>query len=193
MRTNQAEHPIRVMACVLGVSASGFYDWRDRQPSDRQRGDAALLRRIRTIHAVSHGTYGAPRVHAELRAEGVQIGRKRVARLMREAGIAGVSRRRRAVRAPERTSAGDPPASLRQAVLATGEAPSALCSNHASTSSSQPPSAKRCDNRLRPPSIRPGCSAIAAEWRASGHQPALPAMHSTTPCARASSPPSNAS
>lgn len=111
MRTNQAVHPIRVMARVLGVSASGFYDWRDRQPSDRQRNHAALLRRIRTIHAVSHGTYGAPRVHAELRADGIQVGRKSVARLMREAGIAGVSRRRRTVattiRAPERTSAGD--------------------------------------------------------------------------------------
>ncbi len=111
MRTNQAEYPIRVMARVLGVSASGFYDWRDRQPPDRQRSDAALLRRIRTVHAVSHGTCEAPRVHAGLRAEGVQVGCERVARLMREAGIAGVSRRRRTVsttvRAPERTSAGD--------------------------------------------------------------------------------------
>ena len=111
MRTNQAVHSVRVMARVLGVSASGFYDWRDRQPSDRQRGNAVLLRRIRTIHAVSHGTCGAPRVHAELRAEGLQVGRKRVARLMREAGIAGVSRRRRTVTTtipmPERTSAGD--------------------------------------------------------------------------------------
>ena len=111
MRTNQAVHPVRIMARVLGVSASGFYDWRDRQPPDRQRSDAALLRRIRTIHAVSHGTYGAPRVHAELRAEGVHVGPKRVARLMREAGIVGVSRRRRAltttVRAPERASAED--------------------------------------------------------------------------------------
>ena len=88
MRTNQAVHSIRVMARVLGVSASGFYDWRDRRPSDRHRSDGVLLRRIRTIHAVSHGTYGAPRVHAELRAEGVQVGRKRVARLMCEAGQA---------------------------------------------------------------------------------------------------------
>ncbi|PWJ21400.1 putative transposase [Jannaschia seohaensis] len=111
MRTNQAVRPIRVMARVLRVSVSGFYAWRSRQPSKRQRSDAALLRRIRTIHAVSHKTYGAPRVHAELRAEGVQVGRKRVARLMREAGIAGVSRRRRTVTttvpAPEHTSAGD--------------------------------------------------------------------------------------
>lgn len=72
MRTNQAEYPIRVMARVLGVSASGFYDWRDRPPSRRQRSDGDLLRRIRTIHAVSRGTYGAPRVHAELRAEAVR-------------------------------------------------------------------------------------------------------------------------
>ena len=99
------------MARVLGVSTPGFHDWRDRAPSERRREDERLLRRTRTIHAVSHGTYGAPRVHAELRAEGVQVGRKRVARLTREAGIAGVSRRRRTVattiRAPERTSAGD--------------------------------------------------------------------------------------
>ena len=69
------------------------------------------MRRIRTIHAVSYGTYGTPRIHAELRAEGIHVGRKRVARLMREAGIAGISRRRRTVtttiRAPERQSAGD--------------------------------------------------------------------------------------
>ena len=111
MRTNQANYPIRVMAHVLGVSTSGFYAWRDRQPSGRQRSDAALLRRIRTIHAVSHGTYGAPRIYAELRVDGVRVGRKRVARLMRETGIAGVSRRRRTVTttvpAPERPSAGD--------------------------------------------------------------------------------------
>jgi putative transposase len=52
MRLSQAVHPIRVMARVLGVSASGFYDWRDRQPSSRRRSGAVLLRRIRTIHAV---------------------------------------------------------------------------------------------------------------------------------------------
>jgi putative transposase len=104
-------HPIRVIARVLGVSTFGFYRRRDRQPSSRQTRDPARLRRVRVIHAVSHGTYGARRVHAESRAEGAQVRRKRVARPMREAGIAGVSRRRRAVAttipAPERTSAGD--------------------------------------------------------------------------------------
>lgn len=94
MRMNRAVHPIRIMARVLGVSASGFYAWRDRGPSERHRSDAVLLRRIRTIHAISHGTYGAPRVQAELRAEGTHVGRKRIARLMQGAGIAGVSRRR---------------------------------------------------------------------------------------------------
>ena len=56
--------------------------------------DAGLTRRIRTIHVASRGTYGAPRIHAELQADGVPIARKRVARLMRRAGIVGVSRRR---------------------------------------------------------------------------------------------------
>ena len=96
MSAHQAMYPIRTMARVLKVSASGYYAWRNRPESARATADADLTRRIRTIHAGSHGTYGAPRIHAELRAEGVPIARKRVARLMRTAGIAGVSRRRRA-------------------------------------------------------------------------------------------------
>ena len=83
------------MCRVLGVSTSGYYAWRGRGPSERASTDAALMERIRTIHARSRGTYGVPRVHAELAAEGVLVGRKRVARLMREAGIQGISRRRR--------------------------------------------------------------------------------------------------
>ena len=94
MTANQAVFPIHTMARMLGVSASGYYAWRSRQPSARARSDAELLRRIRTIHLASQGTYGSPRVRAELRAEGVCVGEKRVARLMRGAGIAGVSRRR---------------------------------------------------------------------------------------------------
>ena len=105
MRTSQAGRPIRARARVRGVLAS-FRAWRDRPQSDRQKGEAALPRRIRTIHAVSHGPYGAPRTQAERRAGGMRAGRKRVARLMREARIAGIGRRRRAVattiRAPER-------------------------------------------------------------------------------------------
>jgi putative transposase len=73
MNANQADLPIRVMARVLRVSASGYYAWRGRPLSARAMADQDLLRRIRTIHAASSGTYGAPRVHAELQAEGVAI------------------------------------------------------------------------------------------------------------------------
>jgi putative transposase len=96
MSAHQAMYPIRTMAHVLKVSASGYYAWRSRPASARTTADADLTRRIRTIHAGSHGTYGAPRVHAELKADGLSVGRKRIARLMRTAGIAGVSRRRSA-------------------------------------------------------------------------------------------------
>ena len=82
------------MARVLGVSPSGYYAWRQRPPSARAQADAELTGRVRAIHARSRGTYGAPRIHAELAEDGVAVGRKRVARLMRTAGIAGVSRRR---------------------------------------------------------------------------------------------------
>src|ERR1700738_1479348 len=94
MSANQAFFPIATMARVLGVSTAGYYAWRSRLPSARAIADDALLRRVRTIHAVSRGTYGAPRVHAELRAEGQAVGRKRIARRMRAAEIVGVSHRR---------------------------------------------------------------------------------------------------
>ena len=87
-------YPIRTMCRVLGVSPAGFHAWRQRRPSARDQADAELLRRIRTVHGISQGTYGAPRIHAELQAEGIRVGEKRVARLMQEAGLAGVSRRR---------------------------------------------------------------------------------------------------
>ena len=110
MSAHQAEFPIRVMARVLKVSASGYYAWRSRPASTRATADADLTRRIRTIHAASRGTYGAPRVHAELQADGVAIAKKRVARLMRIAAMAGVSRRRtvRTTRSdPKHRPAGD--------------------------------------------------------------------------------------
>jgi putative transposase len=94
MSANQASFPIAVMARVLGVSESGFHAWRQRPASAHAAADAALLKRVRTIHASSRETYGAPRVHAELRAGGERHGRKRIARLMREAGLVGASRRR---------------------------------------------------------------------------------------------------
>src|SRR5439155_16036710 len=70
-------------------SPSGFYAWLRRKPSPRATADAALTERIRAAHARSRGTYGAPRVHAELRAAGQVAARKRVARLMRAAGLVG--------------------------------------------------------------------------------------------------------
>jgi putative transposase len=94
MSENQAVHPVASMCRVLDVSPSGYYAWAKRAPSPRSRKDAALIERIGAIHAASRGTYGAPRIHAELAAGGVHVGRKRVARLMRAAGLQGVSRRR---------------------------------------------------------------------------------------------------
>ena len=94
MRANQAVHGVATMCRVLGVSPSGYYAWRGRGPSPRTRRDEALREVICAIHEESHGTYGVPRVHAELAARGWRVSRKRVARLMREAGLAGVSRRR---------------------------------------------------------------------------------------------------
>jgi putative transposase len=84
------------VACrVLRVSTSGYYEWRGRAPSAREQTDRALSAQIVAIHQMSRGTYGAPRVHAELRlGRGVRCGRKRVARLMRRAGLQGSFRRR---------------------------------------------------------------------------------------------------
>jgi putative transposase len=94
MRANRARWPIATMARLLRVSTSGYYAWLVREPSAHACGDAQLLARIRTLHASSRGTYGAPRIHAQLAREGMHVGRKRVARLMRMAGLRGASRRR---------------------------------------------------------------------------------------------------
>jgi len=83
------------MCRVLGISTSGFYAWCGRPSSKRSREDLELSARLERAHKESRGTYGAPRLHAELRAEGTRVGRKRVARLMRLAGLAGICRRKR--------------------------------------------------------------------------------------------------
>jgi putative transposase len=91
----EASYPVVLLCRVLRVARSGFYAWRSRPPSCRSVANAQLTSTIRAVHAGSRGTYGAPRVHAELAdAHGVRCGRKRVARLMRRAGLAGVCRRR---------------------------------------------------------------------------------------------------
>ncbi len=94
MKANRPDHSVAMMSRVLGVSRQGFYAWLDREPSLHAQRDLLLLREIRRIHAHSRGTYGAPRIHAELQAQGWWVARKRVARLMREDGLVGVMRRR---------------------------------------------------------------------------------------------------
>jgi putative transposase len=91
---NQAAFPIATMCRLLGVSPSGYYAWTKRQPSRRARTDTALVAEIRAAHAASRGIYGAPRIHVDLAVKGIRVGRKRIARLMSAAGLAGVSRRK---------------------------------------------------------------------------------------------------
>jgi putative transposase len=90
--------PVRLMCGVLGVSVSGYYAWRSRPESSRSAENRALLRTIRLVHAESGGSYGAPRVHAALRAAGHSAGRHRVARLMRRSGLRGLAAIPRKVR-----------------------------------------------------------------------------------------------
>jgi putative transposase len=87
-------HGIATMCRVLGVSPGGYYARRARPPSKRARADAELSTRIVEIHRRSRATYGAPRIQVELKEQGLRVGRKRVARLMRTARLKGVSRRR---------------------------------------------------------------------------------------------------
>ena len=81
---------------MLGVSRSGYYDWRDRPPSRRSRENATLAGKIGEIHRrSSRETYGSRRVHAELRALGIRCSGKRVERLMHQGGLQGCMRGRR--------------------------------------------------------------------------------------------------
>lgn len=91
---NQADLSVRTMCRVLGVSASGFYAWRERAPSQRSIANAVMTERIRQIHKDSYESYGMPRVRFELTEQGECISRQRVARLMRAADIQGISKRR---------------------------------------------------------------------------------------------------
>lgn len=96
IHANQAEYGVRRCCRAVGVSPSSFYDWHRRSPSARVQADQRLVGQIRRIHHDSGGAYGAPRIHAELQiACGIRVGRKRVARLMRTAGLVGCHRRRR--------------------------------------------------------------------------------------------------
>ena len=95
MKANQAKHSVTTMCRVLGVSKSGFYAWCERPLSKRSREDIRLTAKIHEIHRRSRGAYGAPMIHAELADDhGTKVGCKRVARLMRAAGLRGVAPRR---------------------------------------------------------------------------------------------------
>lgn len=98
---------VAVTCRVLGVSRSGYYGWRGRPPSTRDLEDAYLANKVLDIHMMSRGSYGAPRVHAELRyGANIRVGRKRVARLLRVTGRTGIGgnshrkRRKKPVPAP---------------------------------------------------------------------------------------------
>jgi putative transposase len=95
------------MCRVLGVSPSGYYAWRHRPLSARAIRDVLVSAEIAAAHHASRGTYGAPRIHAELAARGVRVGRKRVARLMRALGLQGISRRKSVV-TTQRSDTGRP-------------------------------------------------------------------------------------
>jgi transposase InsO family protein len=86
--------PVHRLCRVLGVSQSGYFDWKNRPAGDRQRQDMVLLAHIRSSFALSNGTYGSPRMTYELRDNGLTVGRRRTARLMRENGLVARQKRR---------------------------------------------------------------------------------------------------
>ena len=92
---HRGEYAVRLMCRVLAVSPAGYYAWRKRAPSARAVADERLALDIRAAFAASDATYGAPRVHRDLRADGLRVGRKRVARLMRREGLVGRAPRAR--------------------------------------------------------------------------------------------------
>ena len=90
MKANQGMYPVSTMCRLLGVSSSEYHARKNRPPSERAKTDAALMERIRSIYSRSRQTYGMPPIHFDLTQEGLRIGRKRVARLMRAAGLQGM-------------------------------------------------------------------------------------------------------
>jgi len=95
IEAEKANYPIALMCRVLGVSRSGWYAGRARvRPSGREPRDTELVQRMREVHGASRGTYGSPRVHAQLVRDGVAVGKERVERLMQGDGLQGRVRRR---------------------------------------------------------------------------------------------------
>jgi len=91
----KGDHSIRLLCGLLGVSGSGYYRWRHKRPSTRQRDDAALTAQIAAAHRASRGTYGVPRIVVELHEQGTHTSRRRCARLMRAQGLRGCKKHRR--------------------------------------------------------------------------------------------------
>jgi len=89
VEAESGRYPVAQLCRVVQVSRTAYYEWQTHEPTERERADAALLAKIRAIHAASGGQYGVPRVVAELQAQGHDVGRKRVARLMKAAGLRG--------------------------------------------------------------------------------------------------------
>ena len=103
IRQHASEHPVATACRVLGVSRSGYHAALVRPERERARADRALTVLVRNAHAGSRRTYGALRVHAELQAQGVRFGRRRVARLMRQAGLRGAFHAQKRHRNPTRS------------------------------------------------------------------------------------------
>ena len=120
MKVHRAAHSIATLCRVLEVSPSGYDAWHRRTASQRAREDASLTAAIEAIHSHSRGTYGTPRVHAELVARGRRVSRKRVARLMRAAQLRGASRRTFVVTTTRAVDARPAPDLVQRAFTATG-------------------------------------------------------------------------
>jgi putative transposase len=97
MAQHRHEYPITLMCRVLEVSVSGYYAWCKRPPSQHRREDAQLAEQVKTVFQANRRVYGSPRIHAELQAQGITCARKRVARLMRELGLAARRPRHRTI------------------------------------------------------------------------------------------------
>jgi putative transposase len=97
VETFRKEYPVRVLCETLGVSLSGYYAWKKRPLSQHQREDQQLAGRIQAVYHANRQVYGSPRIHVELRDQGIYVSRKRVARLMREQGLSACRRRHRTI------------------------------------------------------------------------------------------------
>jgi putative transposase len=113
------EYPVSVLCETLGVSLSGYYAWKKRPLSQHQREDQQLAERMQGVYHANRQVYGSPRIHVELRDQGISISRKRVARLMREQGLSASRRRHRTITTHSEPGARVSPNLLNQEFSAT--------------------------------------------------------------------------